>query len=552
MNHSGILTRLFERRTLDENTGRGLIDKIRGGGYGPTTAGITVTPDTALTYSAVFACVRVLAESIASLPFITYRRLPGGGKERATDDPRYTLLHDRPNDEMTSAEWREALMVNTTLWGNGYSQVVPSLGGKPVALWPMLSKFMEVRREHGALMYYSSDNSVQEPRLPGDQMLHIKSISLNGLMGISPIRMARQAIGLGMATEVYGAAFFGNGAQPGVVLEHPGKLSDDAYRHLKESWTEAHAGPENAHRPAILEDGVKMDKLTMPNDDAQFLETRKFQVTDIARWFRIQPHMIGDLSDATFSNIEHQGLDFVIHTLRPWLTRIEQPVDWRLFSAAEHGTYYAEMLVDDLLRGDIQSRYNAYSIAKQWGWMNSDEIRGKENMNPIPGGDVYITPLNYQPLTQIGQPVAPAASAARALFPVYREAVERIVHRAQRDIADAARKYLAKADVDGFWRFWPAFDAELRQYAERSLLPAANAHEQLDRRMSDPRRRVSKWAVDFLLWELDWVRQTVDGARIAGIELVEAIDDQLKHHEERERISEWTQSLVQETDDGSK
>jgi HK97 family phage portal protein len=565
VNRDGILTRLFERRALDENTGRGLIDKLRAGahGGGPTTAGILVTPDVALTYGAVWACVRVLAESVASLPLILYRRLPGGGKERATDHPLYGVLHDAPNDEMTSAEWREAQMVNLGLWGNGYTQIVRDRAGRVAQLWPMLSRFMQIRRDMtGLLEYHTSEPSARRPTMPAAEMLHMRSLGFNGLIGLSPITMARQAIGLGLATERFGAAFFGNGARPGVMLEHPGTLSDEAYERLKESWNEQHQGVENAGKMAILEEGMKVESVGVPPDDAQFLETRSFQVTDVARWFRVPPHMIGDLSKATFSNIEHQSLDFVVHTLRPWLVRQEQSISRSLLAPAERAGLFVEHLVDGLLRGDITSRFNAYAIARQWGWLNADEIRERENMNPIKGGAVYFAPLNMTGLDQVGQtqptadaaPVAGAAGADQvrhvrgnvlgALGYVYRDAVERIARRAVRDIGDAARKYLAKDDRDGFLRWLDGFAFETRTYIERTLTPVAQAHIELcGLRTHNPGERVSKWATQFLLWELDWIRATVDGARTAGADAVAAIDDQLRQHEGR--VGEWAQVIAQ-------
>lgn len=550
---SGILTRLFERRALDENTGRGLIDKLRGGGFGPTASGITVTPESALAFSGVWACTRVLAEELASLPLIMYRRLPGGGKERVPDHPLYTLLHDAPNPEMSSGEWREACMVNTCLWGNGYNHVVFDGAARPLEIWPMLSRFMELRRDRdGELQYVTRDPAARTPAMSAPEVLHVKSMSLNGLVGLSPVAQARQAIGLGLATEQYGAAFFGNDANPGIVIKHPGVLEDEAYNNLKASW-DARSGLEFSHKPVILEEGMTIDKIGIPNDDAQFLDTRKFQLRDVCRWFRMQPHLVGDLEDATFSNIEHQGLDFVIHTLRPWLTRHEQSI-WRtLLRPQERRGLFAEFLVDALLRGDITSRFNAYAIARQWGWMNANDVRERENMNPIQGGNVYFAPLNMTDLAEFGQTTVAAAAASpdgdvratitAALAYVYRDAVTRIARRAERDVADAARKHLAKGDDAGFRGWLDRFAAETKGFAERALEPAALAHvAACALRVKDPRRRVGKWVASWLRWELQWIRDTVDGARTAGIDPVEAIDDQAKHYEGR--VGEWAQDVA--------
>lgn len=538
---TGVLTRLMSRRALDENSGRGLIDKLRNPGA-VTAAGVAVTPDTALTYSAVWACVRVLAEDVGSLPLILYRRLPRGGKERATDHPLYRLLHDAPNSEMSSMDWREAQMMNLCLWGNAHSQVRWNRGGRIVDLWPMLSRYMRLDRRDGMLRYISTDPAARSSDLPASEMLHTRGMSTNGLVGLSPIALARQAIGLGMATERYGAAFFGNGARPGVVLMTPGELSDPAYERMKTSWSEAHSGVENAHKPAILEQGTTIETIGVPPEEAQFLQTRKFQVLEVARWYRMPPHKIGDLERATFSNVEHQGLDYVVNTLRAWLTRLEQAIARTLFTESERDVLFAEFLVDGLLRGDQKARYDAYAVARSWGWMSANEIRERENMNAIPGGDAYLMPLN---MTTAGAPSAPppdpqANDATRALAAVYRDAVERVARRAARDIGELARKHLAKGDVDAFGRGLAALGIELREYAERAITPCVTAHATLS---GAPAERIAPRAAnDFAGWwiqmAIEMVRGMVDGARAAQIDLVSAVDTQLRRWD-ADRISEW-------------
>lgn len=537
---TGVLTRLMSRRALDENSGRGLIDKLRNPAA-VTAAGVAVTPDTALTYSAVWACVRVLAEDVGSLPLILYRRLPRGGKERATDHPLYRLLHDAPNSEMSSMDWREAQMMNLCLWGNAHSQVRWNRGGRIVDLWPMLSRYMRLDRRDGMLRYISTDPAARASDLPASEMLHTRGMSTNGLVGLSPIALARQAIGLGMATERYGAAFFGNGARPGVVLMTPGELSEPAYERMKNSWGEAHSGVENAHKPAILEQGTTIETIGVPPEEAQFLQTRKFQVLEVARWYRMPPHKIGDLERATFSNVEHQGLDYVVNTLRAWLTRLEQAIARTLFTDSERDVLFAEFLVDGLLRGDQKARYDAYAVARSWGWMSANEIRERENMNAIPGGDAYLMPLNMT--TAGATPAAgpdPQANAVRALAAVYRDAVERIARRATRDIGELARKHLAKGDVDAFGRGLAALGNELREYAERAITPCVTSHAALTGGSAE--RIAPRAAKDFAGWwiqmAIEMVRGMVDGARAAQIDLVSAVDTQLRRWD-ADRISEW-------------
>jgi HK97 family phage portal protein len=396
---SGTLIRFFERRA-------GAFDweqqQRRVGGLGGLTeSGMVVNPDVAMTMSAVFACVRVLMESVGVLPLITYRRLERG-KERATDHPLYGLLHDAPNPDMTSQSFREALTANTSQWGNGFAECVIDNAGRVREMWPLMSKYMDPpkRSKDGTLVYTYRDPRAKGPiQFPSWRILHIMGPSMSGLWGMTPIATQRQAIGLGLTMETFGARLFRNGSKPGVVLKHPGKLSDRAYERLLGSWDEKHGGAENSHRTALLEEGTSIEAIGIPPEDAQFLQSRKFQIEEIARPYRMQLHLIGHLEHATFSNIEHQSLEFVIYTLAPWLVRFEQGILLRLLLPSERATYFSEFLVDSLVRGDITTRYNAYNIGRNGGWLSRNEIRERENMNAINGGDDYLTPLNMQQIS---------------------------------------------------------------------------------------------------------------------------------------------------------
>ena len=565
---SGIFTRVMQRERIAAPVERravegAVIEAILSSAAYRSTAGVAVTPDSALTYSAVYACVRVLAETLGTLPLILYRKLPGGGKERAEDDYRYSLMHDAVNDEMTSTDWRETQMANMCLWGNCYSQIIGTNGGRITGLWPMLSRYMTIDRDRqGNLIYKTSEPGAKTPVLSAEQTLHVRMMSLNGILGMSPISLARQAIGLGMATEQFGASFFGNGANPGLVIEHPGTLSPEAYAHLQASTAERHEGPDNAHKTMILEEGMKIEKIGVPNNDAQFLETRRFQISEIARWFRIPPHMVGDLERSTFSNIEHQGLDFLIYTMRPWLTRWEQAQNRSLLLPRERNTLYFEFLVDSLLRIDIVTRYNAYATAIQWGYKSRNEVRVDENMNPVPGGDVLLTPLNMAPMGSQPQPAtgkgAPASlqdvkgggassdltneadtQADRALYPVYREALERISRRAVADINAVAKRQIRSGS------FGPSLGAvleEVRGYAVKSLTPVAQAHAAMRRRALNG--DVGEWAERYVGELRSWMVETAQTAQVAHIDPVEAVEDQLKHVDEQ-RINEWAQDIAQ-------
>ncbi len=365
-------------------------------------AGVSVTEQSSLKSTAVWACVRLLSETVASLPLPVYRRQSPRGKDRAIDHPLYTLLHDAPNPEMTSYTFREMLQAHLVTWGNCYAEIdygADGYGtGYPKALWPLLPSQMQVERVKGQIVYEYTLPDGKQMTIPNYRVLHIPGLGYNGLVGYSPIRMAKEAIGLSLATEEFGARFFGNGSSFGGFLEHPAKLSDEAQKRLLKSFEEKHQGLSNAHRLAILEEGMKYHSSGIPPEDAQFLETRQFQVSEIARFFHIPPHMIGDLSKATFSNIEHQTIEFVVYTLRPWLVRWEQVLNRKLLTESERKQFFIEFLVDGLLRGDSLSRGAFYKEMFMMGSMSPNDIREKENMNPIEGGDNYFIPLNMMPM----------------------------------------------------------------------------------------------------------------------------------------------------------
>lgn len=375
-----------------------------------TATGLRVSPETALTSAVVYACVNVLAQTIASLPLIVYRRLPGGGKERADGHPLYDLLHDRPNGEMTSYDLRAALVGHVCLWGNAYAEIERSDRGIN-GLWPLRPDRMTPMRNTANELVYRYTLPQPDPMTGSpykwfafENIMHWRGLSSNGIIGYSPIGQAAEAIGVDMATRQYGARFFGNGSRPDGVLTSPKGLSEKAAQRLKDSWESLHQGLSNSQRVAVLEEGVSWTAIGIPPEHAQFLETRRYQRSEIAGLFRVPLHMINDLERATFSNIEHQSLEFVKYTLVPWLVQIEQAMRRDLFqiTAPQRG-YFAEHLVDGLLRGDIKSRYEAYAVGRNWGWLSADDIRELENQNPLPDrqGKMYLVPANMQPADQV-------------------------------------------------------------------------------------------------------------------------------------------------------
>lgn len=372
--------------------------------FGGTTSGKAVNERTAMQTSAVYACVRILSESIAGLPLHVYRYKADGSKECTADHPLQRLLHDEPNKEMTSFVFREALMAHLLLWGNAYAQIIRDGRGYPVALYPLLPDRMTVDRDANDELVYTYQSDKGQVKLRRESVLHIPGLGFDGLIGYSPIAMAKNAVGLALATEDYGATFFANGANPGGVLEHPGVIKPDQVERLRESW-QSQFGGVNAHKVAVLEDGLKFHQMSIPPEEAQFLETRKFQINEIARIFRVPPHMVGDLEKSSFSNIEQQSLEFVKYTLGPWVIRWEQSLTQALLLPGEKAAFSIRFNLDGLLRGDYQSRMQGYSIGIQNGFYSVNDVRALEDMNLLTeaeGGNAHVLNGNMVKLADVG------------------------------------------------------------------------------------------------------------------------------------------------------
>lgn len=382
------------------------------------TAGVTVNESTALSSVVVFACVRNLSEDIAKLPLLLYRRLKPRGKERASELPLYRLLKDAPNEEMSSMDFRQAMMVDVLLGGNGYAEIVRNGAGQAVSMYKLdRHNVKPVRIDGGGLIYKVRTKGQEDIPVPAEDMFHIKGLG-DGLVGYSVIKLAKESIGLGMAAESSGASFFGNGSQPGGLLTSENKISPEAAKNLRDSWERLHGGPANRGKIAVLEQGIKFQAMSISPEDAQFLETRQFQVEDVARWFRMPPHKIGHLMRATgWSTLESTNTDYLIDTLMPWTERWEQEIQRKLISPSQTDLF-AEHLFDGLLRGDTAARSAFYR--EQWGIgaMSQNDIRESENRNGIgPEGDVYYVPLNMVPseIAMKGpqQPPPPATPAPK-------------------------------------------------------------------------------------------------------------------------------------------
>ena len=391
-------------------------DDVRDSGtlfvFGQANSGEMVDERSAMQIATVYACVRLLAESVAQLPLHLYKVTDPDGQEKAQDHPLYKILYREPNPEMTSFSYWEAVMTHLLLWGNSYSQVIRDGKNTVLGIYPLLPENVEIDRTESGELYYIYHAYTNE--VPGetnkdiifrrDEILHIPGLSFNGLVGFSPIAMMKNSLGTTMAVEKYGSAFFKNGAQPAGVLEHPGVLKDP--QKIRDNWVNAYGGPGNAHKVAVLEEGMAYKPISLPPEDSQFLSTREFGVEEICRIFRVPPHMVQDLKRATFSNIEHQSIDFVVHTLDPWLVRIEKAIVKDLLIEEEKDLYFPKFNVDGLLRGDYKSRMDGYSVGISTGIISPNEARRKENMPPLPedeGGDFHIVNGTFIKLKDVGQ-----------------------------------------------------------------------------------------------------------------------------------------------------
>lgn len=399
----GLIKSIFKSRDTPKNH---MGDNVGGGRYFPfgrTWSGKSVTERTAMQTTAVYACVRIIAETVASLPLHVYE-YTDSGKERVYKHPLYRILHDIPNPEMNSFIMREVMMSHLLLWGNSYSQIIRNGRGDVTALYPLMPEKMTVDRGSDGNLYYKYNSDKQGSFVFGkDEVFHIVGLGFDGLIGHSPIAMAKNAIGLSIAAEEYGSSFFSNSGTPSGVLEHPGVLKEP--EKVRDAWNKAYGGSGNAHKVAVLEEGMKFNPISINPQEAQFLETRKFQVNEICRIFRVPPHMIADLEKSSFNNIEQQSLDFVTNTIRPWLVRIEQSIFQQLLNESEQEKYFAKFNVDGLLRGDFQSRMNGYAVGRQNGWLSANDIRELEDLNRIPaeeGGDRYLCNGNMVDIQNAG------------------------------------------------------------------------------------------------------------------------------------------------------
>lgn len=367
----------------------------------PRQAGVTVTEDTALTYSAVWACVRVISETIAALPWQVYRRTDDG--REALDSNLRWLLNGQPCPEMTAAAFREALVAHALTWGNGYAEIQRNDAGRVESLWLLPPDRVTPKRSDAGELFYevASQTGITYP-LPASKVFHLHGLSFDGLVGYSPVRMAARAIGLGIAQDAFGQAFYNNGTTFGGMVEVPATMSAQQIKDMEAYLNDRHGGPDKAFRVRVAPAGTKYTNAGMPLTDAQFIESRRFAVNEIARWYRVPPHKIADLERSTNNNIEHQSIEFVTDTLVPWLTRLEQEANIKLVGPRAQGNVYTKFNVNALMRGDSKSRAEFYRTMTQIGAMTINEVRALEEMNGVGGdGDELLVQLNQTTLQRL-------------------------------------------------------------------------------------------------------------------------------------------------------
>lgn len=472
--------------------------------------GKDINEENAMESSAFFNGVRILSETVASLPLHLYQRIATGGKKRANEQPEYDLLHMTPNPEMTSMGYRESQMVNLCTWGNFYAEKVLDGTGRVVELWPLLSRNMDVKRINGELVYPYALPSGEPHIFTRRTLLHVTGFSPNGLQGFNIVKKSSEAIALGLALEEYASRFFGNGAMPSAVIEYPESLSEPAIKRLRDAWEDRHKGLDKSHRVAILEEGAKLHEYGIKPDEAQAIEARKFQIEEVARILNIPVHLLKNLDRSTNNNIEQQSLEFVIYSLRPWLVRVEQTYNTQILNAKQRKKYFYEHLVDGLLRGDTKTRHEAYASGRQWGYLSANDVREMENKNPIEGGDVYYMPFNMADITKMDGllekqnpdnttddtpddtdeenksvaafEIRAAISSARikgAYTPLIKSAGQMIVNREIKAIRAELKKQFGERGVSGFTTWLEEFYAQHGGYVREKLTPVLQSYHEM-------------------------------------------------------------------------
>jgi HK97 family phage portal protein len=488
-----------------------------------TLSGVLVTDRSALESSEYFASVRNPSEDLATLPLITYRRISDTRRERDPDHWLYPILHDQPNDEQDAVQFIEMLQAWLMMRRNAYAEIQRTNGGRPVALWPIPSNRVSPERVKGELLYRidldepNPETGLRYVYLDRSRVFHLKAFTLDGVVGESSIDLHQEAIGLALALDRYGAAFFGNDATPGGVYEVPGTLTDAAYKRMKADLEQPHKGLDQKHRIALLEEGTKFHETSVPNDKAQFIDSKRYSTEQMARLNRVPPHKIGDLSRSTNNNIEHQGIDYVISSIRPWAVRWEKAIATQLLTRDERRTHYAEFLLDALLRGDAKSRAETLAIKRQNGVINADEWRALDNENEIEDGSgkVYLVNGNMIPIAQAGQPRDFALDdegrirsvrvrserhgepmdATHVFAPLFRAAAERCLAKESAAVGKAIDRELRAGGVKALEAWMDKFYREHEATVKQAFVPLAVSVGEALRGETGP--DLGDWAISY-------------------------------------------------------
>ncbi len=485
-----IFNTLAEKRSSLANPTQWLIDYFAGR---ESKSGVKVDEESALYCTAVYACIRLLSNTLASLPLILYKRLDRG-KERAKTHPVYRLLHDRPNPEMPSYIFRQTLMAHILIYGNAYAQIVRNGRGNIVQLWPLRPDKMTVERDEKTKeLVYTYEGVNPAKTFKKDEIFHIPGLGYDGIQGYSSIKLLNEAIGLSLATEQFGAMFFGEGTHPSGVITMPSDktLGKDPNPTFLKSLKEGFSGLGKSNKLMVLEDGMKLDLVGVDPEKAQAIETRQHQVTEIARFYGVQPHMIGDLSRATNNNIEEQGLEFVIYTLRPWLVCWEQYSNMQVLSDNDQKDYFFEFLIDGLLRGDSKAKAEYYSKAINTGWFSINDILELENRNPIEGGDRHFIQQGMMPLDKVDEvlenqgessnsmPEQDQKNIKSAYKRLFYDALNRIKWRENVDFERIKQKDELENGLESYY-------SEVPDYLEKNLLPIYLSYFEAKKGYLDP------------------------------------------------------------------
>lgn len=536
----GILDRVESRASLENpsvslsSPPAWLLDSF---GAQPTSSGVYVSEQSALRYSAVWACQKILSETVAMLPLKVYQKQERG---RAHLGSHYlSALLQEPHAELTTFQFVELLVAHLVIWGNSYWEIETSGGGlRPIALHPLLPNLTKPKRREGGnyekyfVTKIKDGGAWSDVELPAHRVLHVPGLGYDGLMGYSPIAMARQAIGLGLAAEQFGASFYPNGSHIGLVATHPQTLSPAARDNLRLSLETMHQGLSRAHRAAVFEEGVKVENLGIPQKDAQFMELRKFQVVDVARIFRMPLHKLLDYEHATFSNVEHLGIEFATDTIAPITVRVQQVLTRGLLSREERRTKYVEFNLAGLLRGDVVARSQANATAVQNGWKTRNQVREEDNENPIPaedGGDEYTVQLNMIPLRLLGKDLEAGDGAPDAPPPTPPSDGE---DKARAALVDRCRLLLARVERS----FLPVVEAEARRIVTREVGALRKA-------LGKPEPDFAGWAREFYTQHAGYASRALGPALRACMEAVAALASDLLLPGDAARAEEVAEQL---------